>query len=233
MCHAGAGRNAVTAIDKQKRVAFVTIGQAPRPDLTPDIVAAMRMPVIVSEYGALDGLDGAAIAALAPDRDEPRLVTRLRDGREVLLGKTKMQRRLQGLFDRIDGEGFDLIVLLCTGQFEPFALRTLFLEPQPVVDHFVEGLAHGARTLGVLVPNAAQIGEFHGIADKRIVGASASPYSDGDFEAAGRALAGTDMVVMHCMGYSEAMRRRVAATAGRPVMLARSLVAHGIDLLLE
>jgi len=217
-----------------KRTAFVTIGQTPREDLTPEIIAEMRSPVSVREYGALDGLESEAIAALGPGAGEARLVTRLRDGRQVLLGKTKMQRRLQDMFDRLDDEQFDLVVLLCTGQFEPFAVKTLFLEPQPVVDHFVRGLSHRAGTLGVLVPDAAQKNEFHGIEGKRIVMASASPYSGGDFEGAGRALAAADadMVVMHCMGYSEPMRQRVAAAARRPVMLARSLVAHGIDILL-
>ena len=216
----------------RKRVAFVTIGQAPRPDLTPEIVAATRTKLAVSEYGALDGLSPASIAALAPGANDERLVTRLADGREVLLAKPAMQQRLQDVLAGLDDAGFDLIVLLCTGRFEPFVLRTPFLEPQPVVDHFVIGLSYTATTLGVLLPNAHQQQEFHGIPGKRIVTGAASPYTGDDFDAAGRSLAATDMVVMHCMGYSEAMRRRVAAACGRPVMLARSLVAHGIDMLL-
>jgi protein AroM len=33
---------------------------------------------------------------------------------------------------------------------------------------------------------------------------------------------------MHCMGYTEAMRRRVAAVTGKPVLLARRLVASAV-----
>ena len=215
-----------------KRTAFVTIGQAPRADLTPEILAEVRCPLDVVEVGVLDGLNDAAIADLAPDDGEQRLVSRLADGREVILGKAKIQRLLQQLFGELDQEGYDLIVLLCTGHFESFSLRTLFIEPQQVVDHFVQGLAYGVETLGILVPNEKQIEEFHGIDGKRSTVSFASPYGEDRMDAAGRELAGTDMIVMHCMGYSEAMRRRIAAASGRPVMLSRRIVAHAIDLML-
>lgn len=215
-----------------KRTAFVTIGQAPRVDLTPEILTEVRCPLDVVEVGVLDGLDDAAVAALGPDDGEQRLVSRLADGREAILGKTKIQQRLQQLLTELDREGYDLIVLLCTGHFEPFHLRTPFIEPQQVVDHFVQGLAYGSETLGILVPNEKQIDEFHGIDGKQSKVSFASPYGEDRMEAAGRELATTDMIVMHCMGYSEDMRQRLAAAAGRPVMLSRRLVAYAIDLML-
>jgi protein AroM len=165
------------------RVAFVTIGQSPRSDVTPDILAETRAPLDVTECGALDGLDDAAIADLAPRLGEERLVSRLRDGREVLLGKPAIDRRLHAILDELDAGGFDLLVLLCTGQFTRFALRTPFIEPQHTVDHFVRGLAYGAERIGILLPNAAQIDEFHGIPGVATKAASASPYL-GDCDAA-------------------------------------------------
>ena len=41
------------------------------------------------------------------------------------------------------------------------------------------------------------------------------------------------MIVMHCIGYSNSMRRMVKRAAGRPVLVSRQLVAHAIDLLLS
>jgi protein AroM len=224
-----------------KRVAFVTIGQSPRDDIMPDIRAEPRSAFSARECGALDGLDAGTIAALAPDPGEERLVSRLADGTEVILGKEKIQRRLEAIFTRLDPEGFDLIVLLCTGHFRPFVVKTPFLEPQLVVDHFVLGMSYGARTLGILVPDAKQIDEFHGIDGRETRVSFASPYETGPyetggvdrFELAGRELASTDLIVMHCMGYSSAMRQRVARASGRPVMLSRQLVAHALDLLLQ
>ena len=218
------------------RVAFVTIGQSPRNDVMPDILAATRTRLLVTERGALDGMDDAAIADLAPRRGEQRLVSRLRDGREVLLGKPAIDRRLHVILAELDVGGFDLLVLLCTGQFTRFALRTPFIEPQHTVDHFVQGLAYGAERIGVLLPNAAQIDEFHGLPGVVTKAASASPYlpdNQAALREAAAALADTDIIVMHCIGYSEAMRQVVKQVAGRPVLVSRRLVAHAIDLVLS
>jgi protein AroM len=216
-----------------QRVAFVTIGQSPRNDVVPDILAETRTLMEVTERGALDGLDDAAIADLAPAVGEERLVSRLRDGREVLLGKPAIDRRLHAILAELDVGGFDLLVLLCTGQFTRFRLRTPFIEPQHTVDHFVQGLAYGAERIGILLPNAAQVDEFHGIPGVATKAASASPYladPEAGLRQAGAALAETGMIVMHCIGYSEAMRQVVKQASGRPVLVSRRLVAHAIDL---
>jgi protein AroM len=219
-----------------RRVAFVTIGQSPRGDVLPDILAETRTRLDVTERGALDGLDDAAIADLAPRFGEERLVSRLRDGREVLLGKPAINRHLHTILAELDEGGFDLLVLLCTGQFTRFHLRTPFIEPQHTVDHFVQGLSYGAERIGILLPNAGQIDEFHGIPGVETKAASASPYRAGNEAAlheAGTELADTDIIVMHCIGYSEAMRQQVKQASNKPVLLSRRLVAHAIDLVLS
>ena len=219
-----------------KRVAFVTIGQSPRSDLVPELLARTRTPLDVTEYGVLDDMTDAEIAAITPGPGEARLVSRLRDGREVILGKPAIETRLRVQLSALDRRGFDLIVLLCTGQFGAFRLRTPFIEPQHAVDHFVQALAYGIDTLGVLLPNVKQIDEFHGIPGLRTTLAAASPYVGGDdgagLRAAGVALADTGMIVMHCMGYSEPMRRQVMQGVQCPVLLSRTLVSHAIDMIL-
>ncbi|WP_428484786.1 AroM family protein [Rhodopila sp.] len=219
-----------------QHVGFVTIGQSPRSDVMPDILAETRTPFEVIERGALDGLDDAAVADLAPHAGEERLVSRLRDGREVLLGKPAIDRRLHAILAELDTGGFDLLVLLCTGEFTRFDLSTPFIEPQHTVDHFVQGIAYGAKRIGILLPNAAQIDEFHGIPGIETKAAAASPYvarNEATLRRAGIALADTDIIVMHCIGYSEAMRQVVRQAAHRPVLLSRRLVAHAIDLVLS
>jgi protein AroM len=217
-------------------VAFVTIGQSPRSDVLPDILSETRTQLHATERGALDGLDDAAIADLVPQTGEERLVSRLRDGREVLLGKPAIDRRLHEILGELDNAGFDLMVLLCTGQFTRFSLRTPFIEPQHTVDHFVQGLAYGAKKIGILLPNPGQIDEFHGIPGVETKAASASPYlpnPEPGLRAAAAALTETDLIVMHCIGYSEAMRQVVKQVAKRPVLVSRRLVAHAIDLVLS
>jgi protein AroM len=214
----------------RKRVAFVTIGQSPRDDLVPEMLERIGPGIEPVEVGALDNLVPGAIARLAPRDGDPTLVSRLRDGTEVVISKTWTQRRLAEIMHDLDGRGFDLIVLLCTGHFEGLRSRTLLVEAQRVVDHTVDAVSEDGRTVGVMVPLATQMDEFHVRSHGRtsVVMAHASPYSDGRFEDAARELAKTDLIVMHCIGYSEAMRRRVAAVSGKPVLLARRLVANAV-----
>jgi protein AroM len=218
-----------------KRIAFVTIGQSPRDDVMPDIVSECRTSFTATEVGVLDGLDEIAIAACAPRPGDPILVSRLRNGRGVVLGKPAVEQRLRMILASLDTQGFDLIVLLCTGTFGHFDLRTRFLEPQLVVDNFMPGLAYGAKALGALLPEPGQAEDFPDLPGVATVTASASPYATDPFPAlreAGTRLADADMIMMHCIGYTEAMRQAVMQAAGRPVLLSRRLVAHAIDLLL-
>jgi protein AroM len=215
---------------RRKRVAFVTIGQSPRVDMLPEMLARIGPDIEPIEIGALDDLGADAIARLAPRAGDQTLVSRLRDGREVTIGKTWTRQRLVELMHDLDTKDLDLIVLLCTGYFEGVHARTLMVEAQRIVDHTVDAVSEDGRTVGVMVPLATQMDEFHVREHGRtsVVLAHASPYSDGRFEDAARELAKTDLIVMHCMGYSEAMRGRVAAVSGKPVLLARRLVANAV-----
>jgi protein AroM len=219
---------------RRKKVAFVTIGQSPRDDIVPEMLGWIGPGVEPRQVGALDGLSRDEIAALAPRAGDHTLVSRLRDGSEVKLGQTWTRKRLQALMDDLDGEGLDLVVLLCTGDFEGLHSHTLMVEAQRVTDHAVEMLAEDGRAIGVMLPDARQIGEFHqqAAAGTALALTHASPYTGDRFEEAARELARSDVIVMHCMGYDEAMRRRVAAVTGKPVLLARRLVASMVAQLI-
>ena len=212
------------------RIAFVTIGQSPRDDLVPDLVERIGGDNEVVEFGVLDGLSDEEIAALAPQGEDHCLVSRLRDGRETMLAKSWVEGALQSKLDAIDPQGFQLIVLLCTGSFPMLHCKTLMVEAGRVVDHFVEALDDGGRTIGVMVPNADQVGAFQRSAGDgaRSPYAHASPYTDRPFDAAARELGEADFIVMHCMGYDGAMRRLVADACRRPVVLSRSVVADAV-----
>jgi protein AroM len=209
---------------------FVTIGQTPRVDLVPEMREWLGDSIDVVERGALDGLTREAIQAMAPAQGDPRLVTRLVDGTEAIVRKDLVFDRLQRLFDEVAGENLTCTVLLCTGHFPPFRIQGLFLEAQSIVDQTVAVLAGYARSIGVMVPVQEQIAEFHfrPAPDQRLIVSHASPYTPGRLEEAAAELSATDMIVMHCMGFTEAMRRTVARTSGRPVLLARRIVAAAV-----
>ena len=72
------------------KVGLITVGQAPRSDVVPDMAAILGGDVEILEAGALDGLSREQIAPLAPEGDDEIIVTRLADGSPVFVGKTKM-----------------------------------------------------------------------------------------------------------------------------------------------
>ncbi|MGT2494982.1 AroM family protein [Cupriavidus basilensis] len=131
------------------------------------------------------------------------------------------------MLQSLDDGRFDVLVPLCTGTALP-PLNTLVVEPQQVVDHLTRWRLHqGCRRLGIVLPLEAQVKDFH--ADPAVVPCElrvthASPYLDamsGRFAQAGEALRGCDLIVMHCMGFTEAMRLEVARHAQAPVLLSK------------
>ncbi|WP_315139411.1 AroM family protein [Achromobacter marplatensis] len=223
-----------------RRVAFFTIGESPRSDVVPEMARLLGETVQIDEFGALDGLDAAALAAMAPRDGEYRFATRLRDGAQIQLDAAAAEARLAAVMQQADGAGYDVLVPLCTGTaIAP--MRTLVVEPQQVVDHLVAGLSQHCRKVGLVVPLAEQVDFFHMAVplscETQVV--HASPYEADagqaalNFAQAGQALASCDLIVMHCMGYVERMRQAVAQASGRPVLLSNRLVAQALSQLLE
>ncbi len=214
------------------KVGAVTIGQSPRADVVPELEAVLGPGFEFEERGALDGLTPQEIAAMAPEAGDYVLVTRLADGRSVMVSKRQVLPRLQGCLEDLDAAGVDLIVLLCTGEFPALSARRILLEPEPILHKVTAALAAGRR-LGVLVPSAEQVPQsevrWHTVAAAvRCVGAS--PYVDAEAAVARAACElaewGAELVVMDCVGYTVAMKEAVRSRVRCPVVLARTLIAR-------
>ncbi len=219
-----------SAASAKNRVAFITIGQTPRDDVLGEILPVVGDVIEVVEVGALDGLTNAEIADLAPAAAEPRLCTKLRDGSEVVIAEAWVRQRVQAIVDDLNAADLDLIVLLCTGDFDGLNSNTLLVESERVVDNTIEALAEGGRRVGVMVPLQAQIEEFQAktTAYRPACITYASPYMDRRLAAAGDELKDMDFIAMHCMGYTDEMRREVVRASGRPALLASRLVANAV-----
>ncbi|WP_210492727.1 AroM family protein [Microvirga antarctica] len=218
------------------RLAFVTIGESPRDDIVPEMLADIGGAVEAHEFGALDGLSDAAIAALTPRPGETAFATRRRDGREVTIAKERVEVLLEKVLAQVDDQNFDAVVLLCTGTHVKPLQNTLMIEAQRIVDSMVEAMAASSRRLGVMLPLERQIEEF----PKRHVFPSAeaprlvaaSPYAGDAMAEKAAGLAGCDLVIMHCMGYSEDMRAEVRRVVDAPVLLSRRIVSGAIRQIL-
>ena len=211
------------------KLGVVTIGQAPRTDMIPEMARHWR-GIEVVERGAMDGMTAAQIAAVPVRADDEVLTSRLLDGTAAVFGRDLVLPLLQQRITELEAAGVDAVLLVCTGEFPAFEHRAPLFTASPLLTAGARGLAAG--TLGVICPLPEQRDDsVHKFAPARVETAVANPYGGAraDFEAAAAALvaAGAELIVLDCMGYTEEHRSWTRAGAGAvPVVVARSLVAR-------
>ncbi|OZI63492.1 hypothetical protein CAL28_20720 [Bordetella genomosp. 11] len=211
----------------------ITIGQAPRADITPILQAALPDGVRTLHVGVLDGLSAEDIAArYAPRPGQPLLVTRLLDGNSVILDKAAVRDALTGKVAELEASGCAVILVLCTGEFHGLETRRAWLvEPDRIVPPAVAALA-ADRQVGIIVPLAEQAtseaGKFSMLSRTPLC-AAASPYDEGlrAVETAARTLRerGAQMLLMDCMGFVEDHRAAARRASGLPTVLSNALIA--------
>jgi protein AroM len=216
----------------------LTIGQAPRPDVTPIIEAHVPVGVRRIDRGVLDGLSRGEIdRRYGKEPGEAALVTRLLDGSAVELSRRRMQDGVQQGLLALEDACCDAILLLCTGTFAGLHCRRAWLiEPDHVIPAIVAGLVE-RRQLGVIVPLAGQIasegGKWRTLARPPLF-AVASPYSDAPAAAlaAGETLQarGAEAIVLDCIGFTE-RHRTALRPLDLPVILSNAAVARALGQL--
>lgn len=218
------------------KLGTLTIGQAPRADITPilDDVLDARLPR--RHAGVLDGLSRAEIErGFAAEAGKPVLITKLLDGSAVIIDRARTERAAQSKLAMLEAEGCTTILMLCTGHFESLRTQTArLIEPDRILPPTVAALVQGAQ-LGIIVPLAEQIASEAGKwapLGRAPLYAAASPYNGGgaSVSEAARDLArrGAQILLMDCMDFVE-RHRREAREAGLPVILSNSLIAKLIS----
>lgn len=217
---------------KQKIFAAITIGQAPRTDITKDILPLLPPGVELREYGALDDFSYEEVMQrFAPEDGDEVLVSRMRDGRQAKFAERYVTPLVQEKIFQAEREGADAIILFCTGVFPRFEHRVLLLEPQPLFHAVVQKLADGKK-IGLLVPMPEQVEQgykFWGESGVDVTIASASPYLEFEkVREAAKVFCGQDLAFLctDCMGYSVEMKRAIEEVTGLPVILPRTLVVR-------
>jgi protein AroM len=209
-------------------VGFVTIGQAPRDDITPLFQQILGKDHRYDERGGLDGLSESEIRQLGPDGGEEFFVTRLRDRRVVRVSKARMRDRVQSIVAEMGSDENDLIVILCTGPFPGLQAQVPILIPDIVMRQLTLGIMPAGR-LGVISPTEEQIPMLR---DKwqpypSASFATASPYGEASQVAqAAAALRASDLIILDGMAYTPAMKRHAREASGRPILLPQEVLAH-------
>ena len=215
------------------RVGLITVGQAPRSDVVPDMAAILGADIDIVEGGGLDGLTREQIARLAPEGDDEIIVTRMADASSVFVGKSKMIPLVEARIAALEGKGVALNVLLCTGEFPKLAAKRPLLEPQQLLLGLLRAMTFPGR-LGVLTPSerhVPQTAERWRRSGFDAVVAPLSPYEEDDAAAVKRAsdtlrAGGAGLVVMDCIGFRRKTRDEVAHLVGAPALVANLLVAR-------
>lgn len=215
-----------------KRIGTVTIGQAPRVDVVPEIKAIIGDKVEIVEAGALDGLTKEEIAAFSPKSGDYVLVTRLADGSSVQVAEQYITPRIIEKIQTHFANGIPLVFLLCTGEFPSFEEGGILVRPEKILFNTVSAVAKGKR-IGVLMPSADQLpqsSERWGKLSDNVKSVAASPYvNPGEsVPAAAKQLKewGAQITIMDCMGYTRAMQDVVREITGMPVILGRGIAAR-------
>lgn len=211
---------------------FATIGQSPRDDVLRSMFPHAS-PGEILQAGALDDTSETDLDHLAPGPTDTPFVTRMRDGREVLVNEQSLKPYLQQAVDRISDLGAGTIVVLCTGAFPDLRAGVPLVFPDTILRANVNALVPRG-TLGVVMPNAGQRGmmqEKWAHPDRRLITVSVSPYTAAATpdQTAIDALADCDLIVLDCMGFSEDMRSAWQQNLGGPVILANRLVGRVLE----
>ncbi len=222
------------------KIGAITIGQAPRVDVTKDILRIFDGKIELVQRGGLDGLTAAEIEAFKPRDDDYVLVSRLNDGSSVTFAERYILPRLQKAIDELEAEGVKLIMFFCTGDF-PKTLRSETVPlvfPIHILNRVVPLLTRRSSIITV-TPSPLQIEQntkkWKNYV-KEVESIAASPYENWDnLERAARRtkdMAG-DLIVLDCIGFTQEMKEMFARESGKPVILPRTLLARVVSELTD
>ena len=214
------------------KIGAITVGQAPRVDVTADILPLFGDCQLL-ERGGLDGLTRAQIESFAPQEGDYVLVSRLVDGSSVTFAEKHVLPRLQQAIDALEQQGCRLILFFCTGDFpDTFHSKVPLIFP----NHLLEGLVPALTTSGkicVVTPSPLQLEQSKNKWQRFVKQATPiaiSPYDadEAALTAAAQQAAGVDcdLIVLDCIGYTQKMKQLFAQVTGKNIVLSRTLLAR-------
>ena len=137
---------------EKKKIAALTIGQTPRPDLADPLRDRMPDWEIV-EIGALDHLDDQPFESAVGVRYP--LSTRLRTGQQVFVTESEISTYFHNYFDTADLTQLSAGILLCAGTFADLHIPDLpLIKPFEVGRAMLQAII--ATHIGIIAPFVAQ-----------------------------------------------------------------------------
>ncbi len=213
------------------KLGALVIGQSPRHDIEAEIRAVTGDGMDIDLRGALDGLDRRQIDAIPPESDADTLFTRLPSGDGVTISKKAVMARGERQLNDLVDAGYDVTMILCTGNFPGWSERFRVIYPSRVLRNFVTALQPEGR-IGVFTPLPEQAAKTTarwretGL-DPTVI--ALSPNADSTaVQAAARQLrpARPALLVFDCISYTSQAKRRACQTLATPGVLAITAAAR-------
>ena len=216
----------------KKKIGAITIGQSPRTDVLCDILPILGNNIEILEAGALDGLTNEEISEFAPEEGDYVLLTRLRDGSTVTIAEKHIIARLQQCVKNLEGQGVQMIIFLCTGEFPGFKADIPLIFPSDILIGCVTAIT-AAAGIAVILPSSDQLEQTRikwKDAAKNVTLIPASPFTDNmDIarEAANKIKdLEVDLIVLDCISYTREMKKVFVEITGKNTILSRTLAAR-------
>ena len=217
------------------KIGAITIGQAPRVDVTADIMDIFGGNIELFQRGGLDGLTREEIETFKPEEGDYVLVSRLTDGSSVTFAERYILGNLQKGIDALEAEGVRLIMVFCTGEFpESLTSNVPMVFPNDLLHKIVPMLTK-TRHIIAMTPSLLQVeqnnAKWEGFVEK-CTSVAASPYGPWeDLERAAEAAKDLDgdVIVLDCIGFTKKMKAMFAEKTGKLVILPLTLLARVIS----
>ena len=216
------------------KIGAITIGQAPRVDVTCDIMDIFDGKIELLQRGGLDGLTVPEIEKFVPEEGDYVLVSRLTDGTSVTFAERYIVPRLKEAVEELEAEGCKLIMVFCTGEFpaEIVSKKVPMVFPVDLLHKIVPLLS---SNIIAVTPSPLQL-EQNNTKWKRYVEkvttVAASPYGEWEaLEAAADQIKDMDgdLIVLDCIGYTQKMKDMFAKKTGKMVIIPRTLLARVVS----
>ncbi len=217
----------------KKRIGFLTIGQSPRDDIMSEIKSLLSPNIEPVEYGVLDDLRSEEIDGLNPDPQEPLLISRLRDGKQVRLSEKKICKLLPQTIETMKTKmDVQVVGVLCTHEFPPKKYPCPVIFPAGYTRCIVNEILEG-HSLGIVVPSEDQIEMTHRKwGGKKTSVVCKSPYAKGktwndiaDILAKEK----VDTLILDCIGFSLKDRQEIQNLINIPTLLPRSIIVFVLN----
>ncbi|WP_068986730.1 MULTISPECIES: AroM family protein [Lysinibacillus] len=211
------------------KVGILTIGQSPRSDITPTFKEFFHDNIEIVERGALDSLKEAELLKVIAKKEKNITVSRLRDGRSIIISKRELLPLLQHELSKLEQE-VDMVIVLCTDDFPTLTCEKPIFYPGRIVTQVIAAMADQPN-IGLIVPLEEQrriiLNKWKGVTNNITV-AVASPYDYANFKAAAQYLKDyqVDLIILDSMGYNEEHKQLVRKESGIITILPRTLIAR-------